>query len=474
MVLTACHPLGDAASCLTHVPMPIDGFPVETTDYLNKRQNPVQNVPRSELNAMLCAVVHEFGEEWLKSPGDNPLQALWGRKDALATNELLLLGEAIMKGQAADSNWVKRHIDVIKSHDSNNRQGSLFELLAMSMFTGDGVQFVPAPKDNPGYDGTIFSLEDVSIKISLKAHGLSIHQRLFNTRCAEVETTLVSLLSQRKINAVRVIATATRYPGHTAWSLLNDNLSLILDNFESKSSQPTIISDVWHVSVVSFEESDVSFSSKFTSYTFHALSPYHKNENKNLLDKIDDACTNFSKCDETPNPKAMRLLCIHIPRSASVTLCRETAKQYFQDSETTPIAAILLYQTSISTIVETNTNSINHLVALITGPRYWRWVHHCEITGPAIKMNVFIGTVSIEPPQLVINKGKEYIVVDSMYTYQKGHLYERYTADNLHSVAAHIKNVGSGIFTHAVLNFPDPKRFVMNGVFAPDNELLLW
>lgn len=444
-----------------------------TMDYLSKRQNPVQNGNLPELNAMLCAVVHEFGEEWLTTHGDNPLQILWSRKDALGTNELLLFGNAIIKGQAADPNWVKRHVDVIQSPDSNNRQGAFFELLAMSMFACDGVQILPARKNNPGYDGTIILNGGASIQVSLKSHGLSAHQRLFNERSSEIETILVSLIGQRGINAVRVVAAATRYPGEMDWSFLKENLIIVVDSLGTNSSQPIILSDTWRVSVEHIEQGRVPFSSKFTSYTFHALSPFHKNESKNLLDKIDQACTNFSKCDEKTNPKTIRVVFIHLPRSVSFALCQKTVRQYFMDSGNTPIAGILLYQTCVSTAVETNTSSINHCVDFITGPRYQRWVNHCTIAGPPIQMNVLIGTVSTEPPQLALNKGEEYVIVDSMYTYQKGNLYELYTADDFNCGAAHIKNLGSGIFTHAVLNLTGQGEFVMKGIFPPAKELLL-
>ena len=104
-------------------------------DYLKNRFNPIRDVDLKLLNEMLCAVDNQFGEKWLKSGNANPVQLLWCREDPLATNELFLLGDAILRGQAVDQKWVQEQVKIIKSGDSNNRQGALFELLALSMFT---------------------------------------------------------------------------------------------------------------------------------------------------------------------------------------------------------------------------------------------------------------------------------------------------------------------------------------------------
>jgi hypothetical protein len=53
------------------------------------RQNAVQ-ANLQELNAKLAALVEVFGEDWLQENGGRPLQALWRRQDALATNDIYL------------------------------------------------------------------------------------------------------------------------------------------------------------------------------------------------------------------------------------------------------------------------------------------------------------------------------------------------------------------------------------------------
>ena len=66
-------------------------------DYLSHRQNAVSTEPQNiaELNSCLETLADEFGLAWLEQPGSNPVQELWQAKHAMATNELLNLGDAI-------------------------------------------------------------------------------------------------------------------------------------------------------------------------------------------------------------------------------------------------------------------------------------------------------------------------------------------------------------------------------------------
>jgi hypothetical protein len=64
-------------------------------DYLRGRNNPLRNLPDAEVNGRLASVVERFGKNWLDKGGNNPLQKLWRRQDGLATDELLIFGDAL-------------------------------------------------------------------------------------------------------------------------------------------------------------------------------------------------------------------------------------------------------------------------------------------------------------------------------------------------------------------------------------------
>jgi hypothetical protein len=88
------------------------------TTYLRDRQNTVTAADPTELESMLAAIARHFGLDWLTQSGNNPLQTLWNRKDALATNELLNFGDAIAGFERSDQDWLKRQVDTIKGNCS--------------------------------------------------------------------------------------------------------------------------------------------------------------------------------------------------------------------------------------------------------------------------------------------------------------------------------------------------------------------
>jgi hypothetical protein len=147
-------------------------------DYLSERQNPLRNTDTAELNMLFDTLVAEFTKDWLAAGGDNPVQTLWARKDDLATIELTLLGHAIHRLQRVDPRWVGQQVKKIKGKDRNERQGALYELLALSLFDDDGIRVQPARKGNPGYDGTVFLPENIAIKASLKNSMIRLKARM--------------------------------------------------------------------------------------------------------------------------------------------------------------------------------------------------------------------------------------------------------------------------------------------------------
>lgn len=142
-------------------------------DYLANRQSAVPQADNAAFNARLDAVVKTFGADWLGRDHSNPVQALWSRKDAQSTNELLLLGDAIANLSTADAKWVERQADLIKNGDAGTRAGALFELLGLNLFHAPGQQVLPATANNPGYDGSVILDDGSSLMLSIKNYGIS-------------------------------------------------------------------------------------------------------------------------------------------------------------------------------------------------------------------------------------------------------------------------------------------------------------
>ena len=145
-------------------------------DHLAERQLSNLGADREELNAKLDALVRQFGLDWLKADGANPLQILWNSRDALATNELLNFGDAVENFEQVDSGWLGRQASAIKGDNEGNRAGAIFELLGLNFFLFAKNKVVPSSGSNPGYDGVVELLDQSTLLVSIKNHGMSSHE----------------------------------------------------------------------------------------------------------------------------------------------------------------------------------------------------------------------------------------------------------------------------------------------------------
>src|ERR1700757_628921 len=104
-------------------------------DHLSGRQFRVLSAKESRaFNERLDTIVVNFGSGWLGGQNQNPLQELWARKDALATYELISLGDALYNLLATNPEWTRNHIKEIKFGNPSNRNGAILALLGLNLF----------------------------------------------------------------------------------------------------------------------------------------------------------------------------------------------------------------------------------------------------------------------------------------------------------------------------------------------------
>jgi hypothetical protein len=195
-------------------------------DYLSHRQNAVITDPQNSaaLNSCLETLADQFGLAWLDQPGNNPVQELWQAKHAMATNELLNLGDAIRNLLQADGRWTKRQIELMKSSDAGQRAGATFEILGLNLFNGLGQKVIPARDDQKGYDGTVV-LQDGSLMVSIKNHGVSTHETDFLRRSSEIHGEFLDCMARSRANAMDVRIMALKQPTTADWSTLRGQIA---------------------------------------------------------------------------------------------------------------------------------------------------------------------------------------------------------------------------------------------------------
>ena len=438
-------------------------------------------IPDEKIESAFEAFVKSFSEDWLLKNNYHPLRELWKRKDVFATSEIYSLGEAINELSTIDPNWLKKQIKLMASAEKNNYRGAFTEVLSIAFLNSKNHPTIPTKANQPGYDALLsLPLSEKTIRISIKNYGQSKHEETFQKWASKTEDLVKKLLKKYKYYPVTVwIDCPTEYPSEDKWKMLHSNLDNIFKT-KKDATEPfsALCTDVpeWIVIISPHIASQGEFHPDFNSYTFVLSSVYHQNENENLLSKIQDACSNLSKHSAVEDENVKNYLFIHLSPLASISKCKEWLDAYFAEYPDKPISAILLYQPSVGTNLDTGASNINHYIfPYLRQERMNGWLP----SGFHFMLEIPIGIISAEPLKYSLNfthpdGKKQMISVDDRYMYQRGNHYLRMQPDGKGGYAGNISQLVPGVFSHLIIEFPNqPQKAAIRGKFPPNDELLI-
>lgn len=444
--------------------------------YFDNRQNTLR-FSEEDMESVFKGLADGFSHKWIIRKGSHPLQLLWNRRDFLATNELYTFGSYLKQLSEIDRKWVQQRIKDIKIDNRNQQQGALFEICALGMLINGGHKVYPSKGNTPGYDGTLKMACGKKINISIKNYNISIHYRDFLNRSAEIEKEFVRLLKKENVyNAQMVIDAHIHYPSAEAWNKLKKDIPVVLQAYKKDSKAMFgILPDLWAGLIVGLHETpEVPLHTNYQSYTFIASSVFHKNEENNLFAKLDEACYNLVKhCRE--DDEQINVAFIRIPENISIAACESFVLNYFSLYPDKPITGVILYQPSVATDITKDENFIHHAYRLVfRQEKYLKWNNSNE----KINFTPTVGIASFVPTSLKIitsiGEQTQEIDYNNKYIYQRGNHYMKQLDLADGTKTGYMKQLGSGIFRHAVLKpFPDQAEFIISGRFPPENKLLI-
>jgi hypothetical protein len=439
-------------------------------NHFYERQNPLNNISESEFNEKLDQIASTFGENWLETESEHPLQKLWNRRDYLATNELYILGNALLELKKIDNKWVNSQVKHILGRDENNRRGAFFELIGMSYLLNENVQLIPSAACQPGIDGCLQFSDNYKINFSLKRYGLSTHHRTFLEESNKVEKIIVEELENSSSNTIQVyIASVDKLPNSSDWHLLKIRISDIVKNFKSAPIEFKLENKSWSIKVRPLINYNSIYHETKKSYTCIIASPFHKNEKENLFSKLDDACINLAK-HSSQNSKPCNFIYIHLPVTASVKSCCNWAKEYFDNFPNKPLAGIIFYQPS--SVNSRGSTLINHYIGLETSRKFEVW--QGGNANHIIKLNFPVGICSETSPVLVYHTGNRTQVLDNCYVFQSGNHYLKMVEREDGTYQRSLIELPSGIHMHTICKPPNSQHEIqISGVFPPTDELLI-
>jgi len=442
-------------------------------DYLRGRNNPLRDRPDAEVRGKLASVVEHFGKNWLEKDGNHPLQKLWRRQDGLATNELLILGDALQRLRVGNENWLWKAVNRVKTGDPNNRAGAIFELIGLSLLSAENQRIIGAPDNKPGYDGEVVFENGQTLRASLKSYGDSVHEREVVRQSRMTEDFFVSKTRELSLNGLGFRILGATFPSAVDWNDLRATLSNVLALAANTATleQAFAIGNMWKGLTYRLPDNLSPLSAHYTSYVALIMVPLHKNEQKNLLDKIEDACTNFAAHPGDGSENRARAVFVRLPSSASVMKCTQTAREYFEDRPESPLDAVILYQPTVSRALKTNQSTINHHITFAGKSTFQAW---CAKLGIPISIRVWIGAVSTEPTKKMLSDGTSTWPADDYYTYQKGNIYREFRLNAQGQTTGELGSPAAGVLTHAVMEALPGQFGVISGKLPPEEQLELF
>lgn len=435
-------------------------------DFLKGRQIP-EGMEADEVDKLALEIKNVFDTNWINQKEKHPIRNLLKRKDYISTCELFTLANAMNQIRKIDSVWLDGQLKKIKSNNINNINGALFEVIGFSYLLNDGYKLELASEGNPGIDGAICFDGDIKVNISMKNYRISHFEKDFNNEMDDLKKYLVKLLAKNKILTCQCGIDFKKYPSHTDFIKVKKFLDKGINELK-KGNLITIHDDVADIifRVLRYRK----FASGTQSYTLLAESPLHKNEFKNLVDKLEDACDNLVKQKKVEDKNEINGIWIHVHENAEIKKCQEFLQEYLNNNSQKPISFINLYGPCVTRELEDNSTQITHIVMPVTNPvRYTNWIKENGINIPIFTF--FVGNTSMKQSQrkLFIDDD-EYKTLENSYFYQSGEIYVEAETMPDGSIEGDIVSEAPGVKVNTVINI-DGKSMIISGKFPEDEHL---
>jgi hypothetical protein len=438
-------------------------------DHLAGRQMSGLGTDRAELNGKLEALACHFDLDWLKAGGSNPLQILWGNRDALATNELLNFGDAVKNFEGVDSGWLEKQVSAIKADDAGNRAGAIFELLGLNFFLFAKNKVSPTRGSNPGYDGVVELPDQSTLLVSIKNHGMTSYETFFQRKAKELDDQFTEWLRVHGRSGVELRIVCPTHLETTEWDKLKKDVMDILDGQLDGTAKDLKIKSNCSVILKNLTEYHPLSITQISSVVF-VRGKAHKNEQAKFVEDLRKGCANLVEHTKNHPESACPVLFVRLCANASISNCQEWASDYFGQFPDEQVGLILLYQAAV--VTSRTSSSLTHYMLPIMGPQFNAWAR--PPGKPARRLpdlGVLIGQVSPIASRKVIQLDDRQIPLDDSYVYQRGDIYRFYRFDGSR-LEAQMSNPAPKIKIHAEIG-NDRGSVVLQGISPATGELLL-
>ena len=310
----------------------------------------------------------------------------------------------------------------------------------------------PAKENQQGFDGEVELGKGKGINLSIKNYSISLHHKDFMGHATGVEKLVNTHLNVYKCPSLKVIIhKKTGYPSAADWKELSDNIHgcFITYNNLGKKFLRAEIAD-WSVILQELIPQDGTFANLPKSYTFIISAQFHKNEEKNLFDKLDEAVANIVKHQPVETTDKKNCVIIHLPMIVSRKNCRQWAIDYFKNFPDKPISAIILVQPLV--VKDQSDKEFISIGTSIIGR-----IGYANDLGSVLPLQFKMpvgerDNLFYKPVIFIRENGKSALKIEmeNVYVYQQGHHYYEAKIDADGAIVVPIVKIASGIIRHTV------------------------
>lgn len=364
-----------------------------------------------------------FGEEWLDTDGENPVQVAWKRKDNFARTEIVVLGKCLNILKGDHQKWVLDNIPTIKSKELNNARGAIFEVLLagyqkMVEIEHNSFEVIPARQHQQGYDVSLKFEDGFVENVSIKWLASSHHNDVFQGKMKALELRIKEVIKKYPHYGFNICILLAKYPSSAQeWAKVeNKTISLFK---ELNPFNALYVDDFVNIKVnLMTHHRHMKLYQGMQSYSFMAASPYHKNEEDNIFSKIQKAAYTTNKKSPKSSEEIRNTCFIRIPTFVDPEYCRDICIKNKNLMEYDNLHSILFYCAAIGTNLRENNSFITHYIApFITN--IGQLLATKKVHLPALCFPIGVASEKYHPLQFV-NEHEETFPLINHYVYQNG------------------------------------------------------
>lgn len=397
-----------------------------------------------------------FDTEWLEQDGNSLIQFAWKRKDYFAKCEIITLGKCLNTLKNEHEKWIYDNIKTIKSNDLNNSRGAIFEILLAGYYKMMGDEYghfdiITAKQHQKGYDVSLRFTDEFIDNVSIKWLASSHHNDVFKGKMKSLDNIIKKEIEKLPFFGINICVLLEKYPDNAQeWSKIENRTVRCVKNFDGYNS---FYSDELVNIKVNFmsHHKGMKLYSQNKSYSFVASSPFHKNEERNILSKIQNSAYHTSEKSPESNENTRNTCFIRVPSYIDPEYCRRLCAKNKNEMQYKNLHTIFFYCPAIATNLKDNTSLIHHyLSAFITNiPQL---MQEKNTHTPGICVPIGITADKYSHLHLITEKGEQ-LKLDSHYIYQNGKCFID-CLDYSYGEMVHLDSNPDGIEIYHILNVP--------------------